>query len=90
MHFHFRKRLCLATLLLLMPGCYRRVSYTNGQGRSVEIKNIGFDTQIGKLHAETADGTVTIENASSQAGTAARAADALERAADVLRVGGVR
>ena len=37
--------------LLVVAGCYRRVSYVSPEGRKVEIVNIGFDTRIGSLHA---------------------------------------
>lgn len=88
--FHHRRGVvCAAVLILFTPGCYRRVSYESPGGRRIEIKNVGFDTSIGKLHAKTADGSITLENVSSQAGTAERAAEALEEAAGVLRqVGG--
>ena len=57
----------LPLTLLLGAGCYRRVSYVSTEGRQVEIVNIGFDTRIGSLHAQTESGSLRIENAESQA-----------------------
>ncbi len=71
------RRLLLAAVAvsIVTAGCYRRVSYSSPEGRSVEVVNIGFDTEIGSLHAETPDGSVTIEGASSQAAVASKLAD---------------
>ena len=58
---------CLCALSLAAAGCYRRVSYVSPEGRRVELVNIGFDTRIGSLHAQTESGSLRIENAESQA-----------------------
>ena len=52
--------------LLLIPalavgGCLRRVQYDAPDGRRVDILNLGFDTRIGTLEAETTTGRVRIE-----------------------------
>src|SRR5687768_7680621 len=57
----------VAALLVLAPGCYRRVSYISPEGRQVELVNLGFDTSIGSLHAETPSGSLRLENVDSQA-----------------------
>ena len=67
--------LVLPLTLLLAPGCYRRVSYTSPEGRQVELINLGFDTRIGALHAETPNGSLRLENVDSQALLAQRIAE---------------
>ena len=91
MHTHFLRRArrvrlaVFVTLLVLAPGCYRRVSYISPEGRQVELVNLGFDTTIGSLHAETPSGSLRLENVVSQALLAQRIA---ELAAAVAREGG--
>ena len=62
-------------LLMLAPGCYRRVSYISPEGRQVELVNLGFDTTIGSLHAEAPSGSLRLENVDSQALLAQRIAE---------------
>jgi len=68
---------CVAFLaaLALAPGCYRRVSYRSPDGRQVELVNVGFDTSIGSLHAQTPGGSLRLENVDSQALLAQRVAE---------------
>ena len=73
-----RFRVLLSLTLLLPAGCYRRVAYTSPDGRTVEVLNVGFDTHIGRLHAETSQGSVTIENADSRAAALADLLDLAE------------
>ena len=61
--------------LMAAGGCYRRLSYDSPEGRKLEVVNLGFDTQIGSLTAETPDGSVAIEGAASQAAVASKIAD---------------
>ena len=68
--------------LLVVAGCYRRVSYVSPEGRKVEIVNIGFDTRIGSLHAQTESGSLRIENAESQALLSQRLAELAAALAD--------
>lgn len=78
----------LVLLLAAVPalaGCYRRVSYVSPEGRQVELVNIGFDTQIGSLQAETPNGSLRLENVDSQALLSQRLA---ELAAALAREGG--
>jgi hypothetical protein len=77
-----RRYLLLTLALLALTGCYRRVSYASPEGRKVEVVNIGFDTQIASLHAETPDGSVTIEGASSQASVANKLVDLASKLAE--------
>ena len=63
------------TLVFVSAGCYRRVSYTSPEGRQVELVNLGFDTTIGALHAETPSGSLRLENVDSQALLAQRIAE---------------
>ena len=75
-----RHQLVRAVLLLLLlatlPGCYRRVSYRSPEGRHVELVNLGFDTTIGSLHAETpGGGSLRLENVDSQAQLSQRLAE---------------
>ncbi len=70
-----RSLLLLGLISLVSAGCYRRVSYASPEGRKVEVVNLGFDTEIGSLHAETAEGSVTIEGASSQSAVASKLVD---------------
>lgn len=72
----------LALALAAAPGCYRRVSYVSPEGRQVEIVNIGFDTRIGSLHAQTEHGSLRIENAQSQALLSQRLAELAAALAD--------
>ena len=58
-------------LTLLPTGCYRRVSYTSPHGRQVEIVNLGFNTRIGALSAQTDEGSLQIEDLDAQARSAA-------------------
>ena len=72
------QHLAVLLCLLISPfntGCVRRISYASPDGRRVEVLNVGFDTTLATLHAETADGRVTIEGADSRATVAARLAD---------------
>lgn len=80
-----RAALAAASLLLPATGCYRRVSYASPEGRRVEVVNVGFDTKIGSLTAETPNGTLRLENADSQAVLSQRLA---ELAAALARQGG--
>ena len=78
--------LLLLALPALTPGCYRRVIYTSPEGRRVELVNLGFDTTIGSLHAETPEGgSLRLENVDSQAQLSERLA---ELAATLAREGG--
>ena len=73
--------LCLSAPLA-SGGCVRRISYASPDGRRVDVLNVGFDTKLATLHAETADGLVRIEGADSRATVAARLAElAVELAA---------
>jgi hypothetical protein len=77
-------------LLLLLGlaaagGCYRRVSYASPEGRQLELVNVGFDTQVASIHAETDSGSVTIEGASSQASVANKLVDLASDLAEAAR-----
>ena len=61
--------------LLAAGGCYRRLSYDSPEGRKLEVVNLGFNTEIGSLTAETPDGSVAIEGAASSAAVASKIAD---------------
>lgn len=67
--------ICLLLLCLAATGCYRRVSYISPEGRQVELVNLGFDTRIGALHAETPSGSLRIDTVDSQALLAQRIAE---------------
>lgn len=75
LHFPLLHTVLLIGALLAGAGCYRRVSYVSPEGRQVEIVNLGFDTHIGSLHAETPNGSLRLENVDSQALLAQRLAD---------------
>jgi hypothetical protein len=70
-------------LLVSAGGCYRSVAYETPDGRRFELRNVGFDTRIGRLVAETPDGRVEVEGAASEAASAVRAA---ELAAEMARL----
>ncbi len=75
MHASFPLRIALLLTLVANSGCYRRVSYISPEGRQVELVNVGFDTRIGSLHAQTPSGSLRIENVDSQALLAQRVAE---------------
>ena len=75
--------LAVGLVLPMLAGCYRRVSYASPDGRMVEVINVGFDTQIGSRHAETPDGSVTIEGATSEAAIASKLTDLADKLVDV-------
>ena len=73
---HPRRVACTCALLTLLGGgCYRRVNYVSPNGRRVEIVNVGFDTRIGSLSAETPTGSLRLDGVESRAGSAARLAE---------------
>lgn len=70
-----RRFALMACLLVVMPGCYRRVSYQSPEGRQVEVVSFGTDTSIGSLEAQTPHGSLKLEDLDSAAVLSQRLAE---------------